>query len=267
MSRLLLTIFFAFFVLSGCERSGEPDAQLPGKILVLMYHRITPGVPADEYERSVTSFEGDLIFYKENNINVLSLNDLQNIVTTGKMPPGNSVILTFDDGDQSWYNYVRPLLIKYKIKATFFLWTAMMDQNSFISWDQVSEMSRYTLASGEKPFVFGSHTYSHAFLLQEKADFPTLEQYESFLDYELGVSKSVIEEHVPDAVTALSLPYGDGEDDPDILAAVVRNGYKFVRTSRWGNIPDASSLDLLNIPSLPVLDTTSVRFIKYQLEK
>jgi biofilm PGA synthesis lipoprotein PgaB len=232
-----------------------------------MYHRISPGEPANEYERSVTAFEDDLLFLKNNSINILSFSDLQDILTSGKMPAGNSVILTFDDGDQSWYSYVMPLIIRYKMKATFFLWTNVIGQDSYITWDQVEEMSRYTSARGGKLFQFGSHTCSHSYLLQKKSGFPSDDQYNAFLDYELGRSKSIIAEHVAGEVTALSLPYGDGAGDPEILAAVNRNGYKFVRTSKWGNIPDASELDLLNIPSLPVLDTTTVRFIKYYLEK
>jgi biofilm PGA synthesis lipoprotein PgaB len=264
MNRQILILFLVFLFSNGCRESGEPVKE-EGKVLVLMYHRISPGEPANEYERSVDQFESDLKFLVDNKINILSFNDLQSIVSSGKMPFGNSVILTFDDGDQSWYNYARPLLIKYKMRATFFLWTYMMGQNSFVTWDQVEEMSRYTLAGGEKAFSFGSHTYSHAFLLQSKSDYATDEEYNAFLDYQLGISKSVIEEHVPGEVNSMSLPYGDGAGDPEILAAATRNGYKFVRTSTWGNIPNASSIDFLNIPSLPILDTTTVRFIKYYL--
>jgi peptidoglycan/xylan/chitin deacetylase (PgdA/CDA1 family) len=266
LKRRILILFTFLLFIAGCNGTHEPIME-QGKILVLMYHRISPGEPANEYERSVTAFESDLQYLLKNHINILSFNDLEEIKLSGSMPLGNSVIITFDDGDQSWYNYVRPLLIKYKMKATFFLWTYMMGQNSFITWDQVEEMSRYTIAGGERAFVFGSHSFSHAFLLQSKGDFATDEEYNAFLDYQLGVSKSAIEEHVPEAVNAFSLPYGDGAGDPEILAAVTRNGYKFVRTSIWGNIPDASSMDLLNIPSLPILDTTTVRFIQYYLNK
>lgn len=263
---MVLTVICIFFILGSCSESSEPLPKVRGKVLVLMYHRIVDGEPANEYERSVSDFEGDLKFIKENNLNILSFNDLQTISKSGRMPLGNSVILTFDDGDQSWYNYVKPLLTEYKMKATFFLWVYMIGQNSFLTWDQVEEMSRYTLAGGEHPFIFGSHSYSHAFLLQRKDGFATIEEYHLFLDYELGQSKAIIEEHVPFKVDAFSFPYGDGAGDPEILAAISSNGYKFARTSRWGNIPTVSSLNFLDIPSLPILDTTTVRLIKYYLE-
>src|SRR5512142_2745874 len=100
MNRLVLIILFTLCASGGCSRSNEPVPD-KGKILVLMYHRISPGEPANEYERSVTAFENDLLFLKNNSINILSFSDLQDILTSGKMPAGNSVILTFDDGDQS----------------------------------------------------------------------------------------------------------------------------------------------------------------------
>jgi len=266
MNRLIFSFILLSLTAYGCSRSGEPEPE-PGKVLVLMYHRISPEDPVNEYERSVASFESDLRYLTENNINILSFNDLEGIASSGKMPSGNSVILTFDDGDQSWYNYAMPLLVKYKMKATFFLWTYMVGQTSFITWDQVEEMSRYTVTGGEKAFVFGSHTYSHAFLAQARESYENDEEYNEFLDYELGRSRSIIGEHVPYSVTSLSLPYGDGAGDEEILSAAARNGYKLVRTSRWGNITEASSLDLLDIPSLPVLDTTTVRFIQYYLDR
>jgi hypothetical protein len=117
---------------------------------------------------------------------------------------------------------------------------------------------------GQKPFVFGSHTFSHQFLLQRKSGFSTDAEYNSFLDYELGVSKKDIETHSGETVTALSLPFGDGEGDAEIITAVKRNGYKFIRTSRWGTVNNAP-IDLFNMPGFPMLDTTKMAFVKSYL--
>lgn len=251
--------------MTGCSDKEEPLPENPGRVLVLMYHRIVKDNPGNEYERRVTDLETDLRYFRDNNINVISFNDLINAVKGGELPSGNSVILTFDDGDESWYTLVRPLLLKYNMRATFFLWTYMIGNDSFMSWNEVENMGYYTPAEGERPFIFGSHSYSHAYLLQRKSGFATDEEYKSFLDYEFGQSKKIIEQHVPDSVTAFSLPFGDGAGNAEIIAAAQRNGYKFIRTSSWNNIKN-SSVDLLNVPSLPVLDTTTVKFIRYYLD-
>lgn len=172
------------------------------------------------------------------------------------MPDGDYVIITFDDGDKSWYSLVKPLLAKYKMKATFFLWANMIGKDSFLTWEEVETMSHYYNDSGERPFIFGSHTYSHVYLKQRKTGYGNINEYNAFLDYELRESKNSIESHTPGSVSILSLPFGDGANDPDIIAAAKRNGYRFIRTSIWDAI-NSQSVNLYAIPSLPVLDNTT----------
>jgi peptidoglycan/xylan/chitin deacetylase (PgdA/CDA1 family) len=231
-----------------------------------MYHRLVEGTPANLYERSAASFEGDLKYFRDNGIKVISLSDLQTVASTGKMPVGNSVVITFDDGDHSWFTLARPLLLQYNVRATFYLWTDMMGHDSFLSWDEVDLMSHYMYPDGEKPFIFGSHTFSHQFLLQRKAGFSTDAEYNSFLDYELGESKKAIENHSGETVTALSLPFGDGEGDEEIITAVKRNGYKFIRTSHWGSI-ESAPINLFTLPGFPMLDTTKTAIVETYLNK
>jgi peptidoglycan/xylan/chitin deacetylase (PgdA/CDA1 family) len=260
MPRILQYTALLVLMLTGCARQDDTEPAGEGKIIVLMYHRIVKGQAANLYERSIENLETDLKYLKNNHINVLLFSDLETILKTGSMPEGNSAIITFDDGDSSWYTLVRPLLLKYKVKATFFLWTYMMGRDSFVTWEEVEDMSHYTLIGGEHPFTFGSHTYSHQYLLKNKDGFASSAEYNSFLDYELGKSKEIIEKHTPGSVSILSLPYGDGAGDAEIIAAAQRNGYKFIRTSIWGAIEN-SSMNLFVIPSLPMLDSTEPELI------
>jgi len=225
-----------------------------------MYHRIVKGEATNLYERSLENLEADLKYLNDNNIKVVSFSDLERLSTSASMPEGNSAIITFDDGDASWYTLVRPLLLNYHMKATFFLWTLMMGRDSFMTWEEVEDMSHYARQNGDRPFTFGSHTFSHSYLLMNKDGFSTSAEYNSFLDYELGRSKAIIEEHTPGSVEILSLPYGDGAGDTEIISAAERNGYKYIRTSIWDAIKD-SNQDLFVIPSLPMLDSTEPQLI------
>ncbi len=253
-------IVICFLFATGCSPDKDPEPEPPGKVIVLMYHRIVKGEASNLYERSIDKLEADLKYLLENKIKILTFNDLETISTVGKMPEGNSAIITFDDGDSSWYTLVRPLLLRYQVKATFFLWAYMMGSDSFVTWEEVEDMSHYEMQNGERPFTFGSHTYSHQYLFRNKAGFGSSAEYNSFLDYELGKSKEIIEKHTPGSVTILSLPYGDGAGDSEIIAAAQRNGYKFIRTSIWGAIEN-SGLNLFAIPSLPMLDSTEPQLI------
>jgi peptidoglycan/xylan/chitin deacetylase (PgdA/CDA1 family) len=260
MKRKIFLIAAVFLMIAGCSKPDKPLPGDEGRIIVLMYHRVVSGEATNLYERSVEDFEADLKYLRDNDINVISFNDLEKAVSTGKMPEGHSAIITFDDGDHSWYTLVKPLLLEYRMEATFFLWTYMIGHDSFLNWNEIEDMSYYTLAGGERPFVFGSHTFSHTYLLQRKAEFATDAEYNSFLDYEFRESRALIETYTPDAVTVLSLPYGDGAGDNEIITAAKRNGFKFIRTSVWAAVNDPS-VNLFAIPSLPILDTTEPELI------
>ena len=266
MRRLSLILPVIFLVFSGCSRQDEPPLPENPQILVLMYHKIARGEAENLYERSSVRFENDLKYMINNNISVISFDDLEKIKASGKMPENHSAIITFDDGDRSWYDIAVPLLKRYAMKATFFLWVEKIGSNSFLSWNEIHYMSNIMYQGGIKPFVFGSHSYSHPFLLANKDYYEKSEDYLVFLNWELKRSKEVIEEHTPGLVSILALPYGDGAGDPDIIASAMNNGYKFIRTSRNDAIADISALDLFNIPSLPMLDNTEQDEIGYYLE-
>ena len=167
MHRTALFAMIVFLLATSCSKKDEPLQEEEGNIIVLMYHRISQGEAGNTYERSASDFEKDLIYLNNNNIDVISFSDLEKFSISGTMPEGHAAIICFDDGDCSWYTTVKPLLLKYKMGATFFLWTYMIGRDSFMTWTEVEDMSYYTLPGGEKPFVFGSHTFSHPFLLDQ----------------------------------------------------------------------------------------------------
>lgn len=264
MKKLILHICIVTSFLYGCNKNEDTLPGHDGKIIVLMYHRITEGEATNLYERSADDLNADLVYLKINNIKLIDFEDLNNIIESGQMPHENSAIITFDDGDCSWYLTALPILKKHQVKATFFLWAEKIGKDSFLTWQEVQYMSHYQLPGGKRPFTFGSHGFSHQYLLQRRSGYSSLDEYRSFLDYEMGISKQLIEQYTPGEVTVFSLPFGDGAGDPEIKDAALKNGYKFIRTSRYGPVTN-SEKDLLNIPSLPILDNTSPEEIGFYL--
>jgi peptidoglycan/xylan/chitin deacetylase (PgdA/CDA1 family) len=259
MTKKGIFILLLLALLAGCSKDHVRESVEDPRVIILMYHRISEGVAENLYERSAADFEPDLVYLRDNNIRVIDFEELEDIVSGLTVPDTHRAIITFDDGDHSWYTRALPLLIKYRMKATFFLWTSRMDMNSFLSWDEVKLMSNYAFEGGANPFTFGSHTMSHPFLMTMKAALNE-EAFSEYLDYELGVSKQLIDAHCKNSVNALALPYGDGAGDPDIISAAQRMGYSFIRTSER-NITGTASTDLYRLPSLPVLDDTDPELI------
>ena len=259
MTKKAIFILLLSVLMAGCSKDHVQDPVEDPRVIILMYHRISEGVAENLYERSAADFEADLVYLRDNNIRVIDFAELEDIVSGLTVPDTHSAIITLDDGDHSWYTRALPLLIKYRVKATFFLWTSRIDMNSFLSWDEVEIMSNYAYEGGVNPFSFGSHTMSHHFLMTMKAALDE-EAFSEYLDYELGVSKQLIDAHCKSGVNALALPYGDGAGDPDIISAAQRLGYRFIRTSER-NITGTVSTDLYRLPSLPVLDDTDPALI------
>ncbi len=260
MQRSALFLLSVVALLAGCSRLPDPEPVDNPRVVILMYHRITDGEAENLYERSAADFERDLNYLKENNIRVIGFSELDEIVAGERELLTHAAIITFDDGDHSWLTLAAPLLKKSRMQATFFLWAGKVGMDSFLSWDEVRLMSSYTNYAGKRPFSFGSHTMSHHFLMTIKAALGGDEAFAEYLDEELGGSKTLIEKHITGRVEALALPYGDGAGDPDIMAAAIRHGYSFIRTSER-NVTGTSATDLFRLPSLPMLDDTPQELI------
>lgn len=257
-------LIIIFIVIAGCSKEDIPEGE--GKVIILMYHDITEGSPSDLYERSVADFEADLIYLRDNDIKVIGFEELEELVAKKRRPLQNMAIITFDDGYHSWLTLAGPLLLKYNMKATFFLWISEIGSENFLSWNEIDLMSHYTTRDGTRPFTFGSHTMTHPFLYDRKSSFNNAVEYNVFLDHELGGSKQIIDERSPVPVRVLALPYGNGAGDKDIINAARRNGYTCIRSSIWGAI-DPLNVDLFTLPSLPMIDTSDPSIIGYYLEQ
>ena len=67
------------------------------------------------------------------------------------------VVLTFDNASASHFEVVRPLLLKYKFGATFFVtegWDFSINKKDYMTWEQI----RFLEQDG---FEIGNHTMDH----------------------------------------------------------------------------------------------------------
>jgi len=102
------------------------------------------------------------------------------------------VVITFDDGGASDFAVAFPVLLEAGARAEFFLNTATVGTEGFLSWPQIAEMHRLGMS-------FQSHSHDHAHLLRLST--PMLTQ-------QLRDSKRIIEDRLGDGVDFLSAPFG-----------------------------------------------------------
>lgn len=201
--------------------SGKADIFYIDKVAVLMYHHI------DHVESGATitpeRFAEHLDTLTEKGYNVISLHVLRAFLKGEVDVPPNAVVLTFDDGYESFYHYAYPLLKERKMTATVFMIVKCIGvkegQIPKLDWCQMQEM----LAGG---MSFHSHTYdshyyqkishdgrSNAALVSQRY-FPRENRQETQVEYatriyeDLKKSKDVMEQELEVEIDFFSPPFG-----------------------------------------------------------
>lgn len=153
----------------------------------LQFHRITPDFQFCGTWNTPAQFERFLYFLKNENIPVVLPDE-----------PGDGIIITFDDGETSIYEYAFPLLKKYNMKAVVFLITMFIGKTNYwdiqligqrvhhLNWEQIHEMSEWGVE-------FGSHTMTHQNLthLSDMGITDELSQSKVFIEHRIGKCRSI----------------------------------------------------------------------------
>ncbi len=131
--------------------------------LVLNYHDILEEEekvpPFDRIAVNKQHLDEHFAWLKKNNYHVISIQDLLDISQGQKNMPSKAVILTFDDGYQSFYTRAMPLLKKYKYPATLAVVGTWLEQQNVpgVKPLMTPAQIREVMASGLVEVA--SHTY------------------------------------------------------------------------------------------------------------
>ncbi|HID55438.1 TPA: polysaccharide deacetylase family protein [Candidatus Poribacteria bacterium] len=188
--------------------------------LILLYHSIDPGdmdeTDADKliYSVKLEEFKRQMEYLSESGYGVISLDELVSHIRSGNPLPGKAVVITFDDGNLSDYEYALPELLKHGFPAAFFI--TVQNIGKTLEWKQIREMSDLGMA-------IQSHTVTHSFL----SDLPP-----DAIGWELRESKRIIEDAMGKTVSHLALP--GGRYNGVVKGIAVECGYKAICTSEIG---------------------------------
>lgn len=112
----LLIIILAYQFVNG--ETVFSSAQKSLRIPVIMYHQISKdGKNVGKYVISEKELEKDLIFLHENGYETVNVSDLVSFVEDKMDLPDKCIMLTFDDGYETGYTVLYPMLKKYNMKA------------------------------------------------------------------------------------------------------------------------------------------------------
>lgn len=196
------------------------------KAIVLMYHDIAYQEIKGKTATITPSRLGThLKMLKDNGYNVISIEQFADFMLNGGTVPDNAVVLTFDDGYESFYTLAAPILKKYGMTAAGFIIGSSTDYNNVetkhMTWDQMRELK-------SEGFSFYNHTYNlhdygeinkagtrtgpilkQRLYLADEGRYETLTEYNARVLSDLELMESKLKTELGNTYQMLSYPYGE----------------------------------------------------------
>lgn len=192
------------------------------KVPVLCYHRFAPDV-LDSMTIKTSAFAEQLAWLKTNGYTVIPLDTAAGYLQ-GKVKsiPVKSVVITVDDGHKSVYSDMAPLIKKYKVPVTLFIYPSAISNAKYaMTWEQLRELE------ATKLFRVESHTYWHPNFKKEKKKLSP-DEYIKFVDKQLGGAKKKLEERMGHEIKYLAWVFGIYDDG--LLSDAKKAGYTMALT-------------------------------------
>jgi peptidoglycan/xylan/chitin deacetylase (PgdA/CDA1 family) len=191
-----------FLLVVCCLWSGLVFADNPRSVPILTYHNFNPTVPGS---MSITPerFATQLQWLRDNGYTVIPLKELvSHLEGKNNTLPAKSVVITADDGWESVYVYMLPLVRQYHIPITLFIYPETISHGAHaLTWNQLQELQKTGL------FDVEGHTYWHPNFKQEKRHL-SLAAYEKLVHVQLVSSKEILEKKLGTPITLLAWPFG-----------------------------------------------------------
>lgn len=224
--KALIRIFLLISII-GTANAKEPQ------FVVLNYHDIVgpeaAKPPFNAMDTSIDHLEDHLLWLKKHNYRIISVQNIFDAAAGKDSLPDQAVLLTFDDGYQSFYSRVFPLLKKHRYPATIALVGNWMEGKEkpdetgkqLLTWDQIREMAQSGLIE------IASHSYDlhHGLVANPQgntqaaavtrlyddktASYESDEQYRTRIHQALIKSSEFIFQHTGARPRVLVWPYGE----------------------------------------------------------
>ena len=221
------------------SRAARAPAADSLRVPILVYHSVMPHHPGQTAEQRVLSvddsvFVAQMRYLVDGGYHVVSFAALVDALEGRDTLPSRAVVITFDDGWANQYRHALPILRRFGLTATFFVFTTPIGKDSkLMTWEQLRELQ-------DSGMTIGSHTRTH----------PVLPDYHAALHNEVAMSREDIREHLGRAPDFFAYPFG--EWDSLSAAWAQKAGYRAARTYRGGAWNAAS--DLYHLRAVPVTE-------------
>lgn len=228
---LAICVLAASAVIGVCRSHAAARTDAPAKtpLPIVMYHQIAKSPSrAGAYCVTLGELENDLKYIKECGYTTITVSELIDHVENGAPLPEKPIMVTIDDGFETVYKYLLPLLQELDMKAVASVVGAFTDlytesgdhslSYSHMNWEEVSE-----LANGNT-IEIQNHSYNlhkvndHGRNGAKKVNGESEQEYAEFLSADVGKMQEELQEHTGKKAIAFAYPFGSySEESPEVL--------------------------------------------------
>lgn len=193
-------------------------------VIVLMYHEVT-AAQVDPETLLVSKFKRQLSLMQANGFHWITMKQYTDFILHHAKIPDNAVLLTFDDGYESFYTSAYPVLKQYHAPATHFLIVNTVGNPKHpgipkLTWDQVRLMHDHGIDFFDH--TFDSHSYAYAdkahkftkpmlegpLYWQSEGRKETEQEFEARITADLSKAKTELHSQLGNSYDVLAFPYG-----------------------------------------------------------
>lgn len=130
------------------------------RLPVLMYHKVSEEEDTGNLNVSPKQLEAQFRYLIKKGYSAISVHKLIRHISTGELLPKRPVLITFDDGYESHFLNVYPLLLKYNLRALIFLTAGFIQTDKSTSQKEYLHIN-HILEMNQEIVEYGLHTMSH----------------------------------------------------------------------------------------------------------
>jgi len=146
---LVVTLLALFLSAITSIAIAGPASESATSATILVYHRFGP-VVADSMTVTTAVFASQLKYLHDNGYSIVPLRAVVNFAAGhGELPP-RAVAITADDGHRTVFSDMAPLVERYRIPVTLFIYPSAISNASYaMTWKQLAELKATGLFSVE----------------------------------------------------------------------------------------------------------------------
>jgi peptidoglycan/xylan/chitin deacetylase (PgdA/CDA1 family) len=248
ISHPMRVLFFSFvtcILLLGSSVPAEEiasDEPAGSGVTVLIYHRFGENkYPSTNI--ALDRFSEQLDFLRNNNYQVIPLEQLVHSLEGKSKLPERAVVITIDDGYRSVYTDAWPALKQYGYPFTVFVYAKATENKhwNYMTWNQIKEMK----AAGVD---FQNHGFAHDHMAFKPPEM-NMDEYKAWMRADLAVSTRILSEELNERPRFFALPYG--EYNKTVLDEIRSFGYEAIFLQDPGSV--SKETDPFAIPREPIL--------------